>query len=236
MIKRRDLISSAVAATAAVAQEKPLHDTVYIPKAHRVEDLPYLQDFMDENSFVDLVTTTPSLHITHIPVLLDRSKGANGTIFGHIARNNPQVAALTAGDARGTIVFRGPHAYISPSWYTKPEAVPTWNFAAVHASGVLHAIEDKKELRGILSHLISKFEAHLPEPPTYEFDKLPDSYVNGMLGGIVGFELKIDTLEGKFKLGQERSETDKASIVKHLKAAKPERTIADLTASFYQRK
>jgi len=232
-MKRRELLAAAgMAAATASAQDK--RPTVYIPKNHRVEDVAFLQDFMDEYAFVDLITASPTLHITHIPALLDRSKGgAYGTVFGHIARNNPQSALLLAGGATATIVFRGPHAYISPAWYAKGnEAVPTWNFAAVHATGVLKPVEDKKQLRALLSRLIAKFEAHMPER-SYEFDKLPDSYVNGMLGGIVGFEMPVDQLEGKFKLGQERSEADRTTMVTKLKTSKTERAMPEFTAAFY---
>jgi transcriptional regulator len=232
-INRRQMLSAVATAAAASAQTQ----TVYIPPRHKVEDLPYLQDFMDEYSFVDLVTSAPVLNITHIPILLDRKApgSTNGTLFGHIARNNPQSKVLQQGNAKATIVFRGPHSYISPAWYKVPEAVPTWNFAVVHASGTLKPIEDKKALRALLSRLIAKFEANMPER-SYDFDKLPDSYVNGMLGGIIGFEMPIESLEGKFKLGQERNETDKATVVEKLRKSKPERGIGEFTASFYQRK
>ncbi|BDC50132.1 hypothetical protein F183_A24480 [Bryobacterales bacterium F-183] len=212
-------------------------ETVYIPARHKVEDLGELHNFMDEFAFVDLITTTPSLHITHIPVLLDRTAGnGKGTIFGHIAKANPQTKAFFAG-APATIVFHGPHTYISPAWYTNPMgAVPTWNFAAVHASGKLKAIDEPKQLHGLLAKLVAKFEKSYVANPTYDFAKLPEAYITGMLGGIVGFELPIDTLEGKFKLGQERSDADKEGVLSNLKNANHERDILSLTASFYKKK
>jgi transcriptional regulator len=115
------------------------------------------------------------------------------------------------------IVFRGPHSYISPTWYNKPEAVPTWNFAVVHATGRPKPITDPKALHGLLAQLIAKFEG--PDS-SYDFAKLPESYINGMIGGIIGFEMRIELLEGKFKLGQERSDADKQAILKNLQAAK----------------
>lgn len=221
----------------AVETTTEAQETVYIPPRHKVEELPYLHDFMDEFSFVDLVTSTPSLHITHIPVLLDRTAGnGKGTIFGHIAKANPQTKAFFAG-APATIVFHGPHTYISPAWYSNPmQAVPTWNFAAVHASGKLKAIDEPKQLHGLLAKLVAKFEKSYVPNPTYDFAKLPEAYINGMLGGIVGFELPIDSLEGKFKLGQERSEQDKQSVLTNLKTVNHERDIQSLTASFYKKK
>lgn len=234
-MNRRDLFAGLALAATAAAEPEPdkTVESLYIPKVHRVEDRTFLHDFMDEYSFVDLVTATPTIRITHIPVLLQRNAGPYGTIFGHIARNNPQIETFD-NTQTAVIMFRGPHAYISPSWYSKPEAVPTWNFGMVHASGKLKAIEDKKALHELLAKLIKHFEGRYGGS-TYDFSKLPDSYVNGMLGGIVGFEMQIESLEGKFKLGQERSEADKASIVEHLKGAKEGRDIRDLTASFYRR-
>ena len=203
-MKRRDLLAGlALAATAAEGQQ-PNPESVYIPAVQKVEDRKFLHGFMDEYSFVDLVTASPSIRITHIPVLLDRNSGPNGTIFGHISRNNPQQQAFD-GKSPAVIVFHGPESYISPTWYAKTEAVPTWNFAVVHASGMLKPITDKTALHSLLAQLIHKFESRYPQS-TYDFSKLPDNYVYPMIEHITGFEMQIDKLEGKCKVGQERSE------------------------------
>jgi transcriptional regulator len=227
MTRRSAITGLALAGSTAQAQERP-SETLYIPQPHLVKDRKLLHDFMDEFAFVDLVTAAPAVRITHIPTLLRRDAGPYGVIFGHISRQNPQRAALESGE-HAVIVFHGPHSYISPSWYAKTEAVPTWNFAVVHASGKLKAITDKKALHGLLAQLIRKFDRS-----TYDFSKLPESYVDGMIGGIIGFEMEIELLEGKFKLGQERSPEDQAGILRNLQTAKPERSVHDLTASFYE--
>ena len=216
-----------------LAQEpKQIDATLYIPKAHRVEDLKLLHDFMDEYAFVDLITSAPVLRITHIPVILDRTAGIYGKIFGHVSRQNPQSQAFD-GRQPGVIVFRGPHGYISPMWYAKKEAVPTWNFAVVHATGRPAAITDKAALRSLLGRLIERFESD--ESSGYDFSKLSESTVTPMLGGIVGFEMQIEFLEGKFKLGQERSDAYKQGLLEHLGHAKRrERSLQDLTTSFYK--
>jgi Transcriptional regulator len=232
-MKRRDLFTGLALAAGASQGQQPSPESLYIPKAHLVEDRKLLHDFMDDFAFVNLVTAAPSIRITHIPVLLDRTAGAYGSIFGHISRSNPQSRAFD-GRESAVIVFQGPHSYISPTWYTKTDAVPTWNFAVVHASGKLKPISDKKALHDLLAKLIGKFEGRYPGS-TYDFAKLPDSYIYGMLGGIIGFEMQIEMLEGKFKLGQERSEQDKQGIVKNLQAAKPDQSIGDFTAGFYER-
>lgn len=205
--------------------------SLYIPKPHLVEDRKLLHDFMDEFPFVDLVTSEPAIRITHIPVVLDRNAGNYGIIYGHIARQNPQTEAILAA-RRAVVVFHGPHAYISPTWYSKAEVVPTWNFAVVHATGKLKPVISEDAMRDLLSRLIRKFEE--PNSP-YDLAGLPQSYAAGLIAGILGFELEIELLEGKFKLGQERSEADKEGILRHLRSEKPERSLYDFTASFYAR-
>ncbi|HZT33120.1 MAG TPA: FMN-binding negative transcriptional regulator [Bryobacteraceae bacterium] len=231
-MKRRDLVAGLAAAGVAAAAESSGEGSLYIPRNHRVEDRALLHDFMDEFAFADLVTGVPEIEITHIPVLLDRSAGRYGTLFGHISRQNPQGRAFD-GQHAAVIVFRGPHSYISPSWYAKAEAVPTWNFAVVHASGRLQGITDTEELHHLLSKLVRKFENG--DPPAYDLNKLPESYLHGMIGGIIGFRMEIERLEGKFKLGQERSEADREGILRNLRAARPGRSLYDLTASYYAR-
>ena len=139
-MNRRDLLSSfAITALTSVAQEPaepPVAASLYIPQAHLVEDRKLLHDFMDDFAFVDLITHSPVLRITHLPVLLDRSAGQYGTIHGHISRQNPQAKAFD-GNQQAVIVFRGPQGYISPTWYQTRQAVPTWNFAVAHATGRL---------------------------------------------------------------------------------------------------
>ena len=232
-MKRRDLLASlALAGLPLEAQQPAPESSLYIPKPQLVEDRKFLHDFMDQFAFVDLVTASPEPRITHIPTFINRDAGKYGKIYGHISRQNPQMKSLENGD-RAVVVFHGPHSYISPTWYSKAEVVPTWNFAVVHASGKLAAISDKKELHDLLAKLIHKFEDS--EKSSYDFAKLPDSYTYSLMAGIIGFELEIELLEGKFKLGQDRSEADKQGILKGLQAAKTEPSIHDFTAAFYKR-
>jgi transcriptional regulator len=235
-MNRRDLLAGlALASIEAKAQTGTTGaaESLYIPKPQLVEDRRFLHAFMEEFAFVDLVTVAPSLRITHIPVLLDRSAGAYGTIHGHISRQNPQSGAFD-GKQTGVIVFHGPHGYISPTWYAKTEnTVPTWNFAVVHATGKLRPVEGRKELNQLLSKLIAKFESY--EGTGYDFTKIDDGYKYGLMGGIIGFEMEIELLEGKFKLGQDRSPADRQSLVKKLGDAKAPRSLREFTASFYDR-
>lgn len=230
-MKRRDLLlGAALAGLQADAQEPP-SGSLYIPKPQLVEDRKFLHDFMDEFSFADLVTAGPGIRITHLPVLLERNGAGYGKIRGHIARNNPQSKLFDSREP-AVIVFRGPHSYISPVWYNRPETVPTWNFAVVHASGTPTPITGRDAIHDLLASLIRKFEG---KDSAYDFSKLPDSYTSSLIANIVGFEMTIERLEGKFKLGQERSQNDREALLKNLQTAKSARSMYDFTADFYKR-
>ena len=233
-MKRRDLIAAAAAtgALAGAAGAEAPGDTLYIPQAHRVEDLNLLQDTMDEFPFVDLVTTSPTLRISHIPVFLDRKAGKYGTLYGHVSRQNPQHEAFE-GRSTAAILFHGPHAYISPSWYENPKTVPTWNFATVHASGKPQSVADEAALYQMLATLVAKSE-HAYAAGQYKLESIPKEFATPLMRAIVGFRMEIEALEGKFKLGQERSEGDRTSIVTHLRAAAAEPGPGDYTARFYE--
>lgn len=238
-VTRREALLGLLAGSGAVTsdawdQEPSAPDpSLYIPKAHLVDDRKFLHDFMDGFPFVTLVTATPTLRITHIPSVLDRGIGRYGTILGHISAQNLQKATFD-GTHTAVIVFRGAHGYISPSWYANQEVVPTWNFSVVHASGRPQAITDPTQTRQLLARLIRKFESSVPASH-YDFAKLPDAYVTGMMQGIAPFTMEIESLEGKFKLGQERSEGDRQGVLAHLqKDAYHERSLYEMTEEFYR--
>jgi len=214
------------------AQSSP-DPSLYIPKAHIVEERKFLHDFMEEYPFIALVTAAPGLRITHIPSVLDRTRGRFGTLLGHISAQNPQKAAFD-GAHQAVAVFRGPHGYISPSWYpSQMSVVPTWNFAVVHVSGRPRAITDKSKAHELLATLIKRNEQRVGST-AYDFAAQPREYVDRMMQGISPFEMEIEAIEGKFKLGQERSEGDRTGVVAHLKNEPyKERSLSDLTERFY---
>jgi len=211
----------------------PPDPSLYIPKPHLVDDLKFLHDFMEEFGFVMLVTASPTLRITHIPSVLDRTRGRYGTIRGHISAQNPQKSALD-GMHQAVVVFRGPQGYISPTWYTtQTSVVPTWNFGVVHASGRPRPITDKAAAHELLATLIARNEKRVGST-TYDFAAQPHEYVDRMMQGISPFEMEIEVLEGKFKLGQERSEGDRNGVLAHLaQGAYKERSLYELTRAFY---
>jgi transcriptional regulator len=146
---------------------------------------------------------------SHIPFLVERS--ARGVLLqGHLARPNPQIAGLARG-SEALAIFPGPDAYISPTWYAAGPSVPTWNYVAVHAYGAVCVKEGDAWLRPFLRRLAERHEAGNPRP--WRLDDLPEDYLAQMLKGIVGFEIAVDRLEGKWKLSQNRPEEDRPRII-----------------------
>jgi transcriptional regulator len=241
-MERRAVLLGLLSAAALLAEDGvgaqespgPPDPSLYIPKAHVVGELTFLHDFMEEFSFVMLVTATPALRITHIPSILDRTQGRFGTLRGHVSAQNAQKAALD-GTHQAVVVFRGPQGYISPTWYaTRESVVPTWNFGVVHASGRPRPIADKGKTHDLLATLIARNEKRVGST-TYDFAAQPQEYVDRMMQGISPFEMEIEALEGKFKLGQERSEGDRNGVLAHLaRGAYSERSLYDLTQAFYK--
>lgn len=232
MERRQFLDALAVAAATGAGEEMYAAEgdgpgSLYIPQRHLISELPVIHEFMDAFGFVSL-TTAPPIRVTHIPILLDRGEGRFGRLIGHLARGNPQKDALD-GNHEAVVVFRGPHHYISPSWYAAPQAVPTWNFAVVHATGKPKLVEDAAAFGRSLERMVAKFEAYAGT--SWDYSKLDEGYKRGTMRGAVMFEMPIDHLEAKFKLGLERSEADQEGVLKGLEASKTEISLLDLTRS-----
>jgi transcriptional regulator len=149
---------------------------------------------------------------SHIPFLVER-RNEELHLHGHLARPNPQVADLAEG-GEVLAVFSGPHAYISPRWYANGPAVPTWNYADVHAYGIVRLIDDPDWLGGFLHRLAERHESGSETP--WRMEDQPAAYMTGMLKGIVGFEIRVTRLEGKFKLSQNRPVADRPCIIEAL--------------------
>ena len=188
---------------------------MYIPAWFREENILKLHDFIRQFSFAALVTQREgSPFATHLPFLLDRERGERGTLQAHMARANPQWQEFEAGQ-EALIIFQGPHAYISPAWYKTQPSVPTWNYAVVHAYGIPRIV-DELTLRAIVEATVQTFESEREQP--WNMD-LPEEYLQKMLRGIVGFEIEITRLEGKFKMSQNRSEADRKQVIEALLAS-----------------
>ena len=188
---------------------------MYVPSSFEKTDLASLHAFMERNSFASLVSLDDSEPVaTHLPLLLDRDVPPHGRLVGHIARANRQWKS-----ARGTRVmamFHGPHAYISPTWYETNETVPTWNYAAVHAFGVMSLIDDETRLQEIVERAVDVYERSMPK--RWSMDVVPSETVDALLKGIVGFEIVIDRLAGKWKLNQNHPVERREKVIRGLEA------------------
>jgi transcriptional regulator len=188
---------------------------VYLPPHFTETREDALIAHIERYDFAMLVTRGAEAPIvSQIPFLLERR---DGRLFlqGHLARPNPQVVDFD-GETEALAMFAGPHAYISPSWYETGPAVPTWNYASVHAYGLAQRIDDAEWLRELVRRLSERHEAREPVP--WRMEDLPEPYVQAMLKGIVGVELAVARLEGKFKLSQNRPAGDRPRIIAALDA------------------
>ena len=190
---------------------------MYVPPAFRMDDLPDLHAAIRAARLATLVTSTADgLMATPLPLLLSPEEGPMGTLYGHLARANPQWSTLPLHEA--LVIFPGPDAYVSPSWYaTKQEhgrVVPTWNYVAVHAHGPPGFFEDEARLLDVVERLTDHHEAPRAEP--WSVSDAPARYVQGQLRGIVGLRLPIARLTGKRKMSQNRSAEDRAGVAEAL--------------------
>ena len=158
-----------------------------------------------------------SMHVNHVPLYLDPTRGPHGTLVGHVGRANGVLPLLPQA---AVAVFHGPQAYVSPSWYPSKlvdgKGVPTWNYATVHAHGPLSVVDDEARLREILDMLTNEHEAHRPAP--WRLEDSPPDYLDKVLRAIVGVELAVERWEGVWKISQNRADADRAGVVQGLRA------------------
>lgn len=194
---------------------------MYVPPEFREERVEVLHELIRAEPFAVLVTMCAGrMEATHLPIVLDSSHGAFGRLSAHVARGNSQWRD-TDFNIPALVIFRGPHHYISPNWYPSRSAggriVPTWNYAVVHAQGRLRAVEDRDWLRRHVEELSAIHERDFPAP--WSPKEPPPGYIDGMLKGIVGLEMVIEKLEGKWKMSQNRKDEDRAGAIAGLRQA-----------------
>ncbi|MBI3832563.1 MAG: FMN-binding negative transcriptional regulator [Planctomycetes bacterium] len=202
---------------------------MYIPAAFKESSREILHALMRAHAFATLVTVDQGAPFaTHLPVLLDADRGPHGTLRAHVAKANPQWQHFKDG-AEVLVIFQGPHAYISPSWYQPGVSVPTWNYEAVHAYGRARIMKDETELLGVLRDLVGVYERGFTIPWVYPED---EPRHRAMLASIVGFSIEITRLEGKRKLNQNRAAADREGVIAALRAAGDEtsRAVAEAMA------
>ena len=182
---------------------------MYTPDHFREDRSEVLADAVRQIGFATLVTT--GLEANHLPMLLQDAQDGKQVLRGHVARADP---VWKAGDGEALAIFLGPHAYVSPNWYpSKAEtgkAVPTWNYITVHARGSIRWVQDADWLHTHVTALSDAHEASRAEP--WKVSDAPASYVDSLLRAIVGFELAVEKLEGKYKLSQNRETADREGV------------------------
>lgn len=195
---------------------------MYTPKSFAETDPAVLHDFMQANNFAALVSQSEDggLVATHLPLMFHPERGAdgNGALIGHIARANSQWKNLSP-EREVLVIFQGPHTYITPSWYEHMPNVPTWNYAVVHAYGTPRLIEDHGELLTLLREVVGHHEAGFEQPWPMSNVESDEKYMDTHLRSIVGLEICITRLEGKFKMSQNRTENDQARVMAALSAS-----------------
>jgi len=194
---------------------------MYTPTHFEESRVEVLHGFMRDYPFAALVTQgRDGLQANHFPLLIDRQPSPHGTLRGHMSRANGMWRDTNT-STEALVIFQGPHAYVSPSWYpTKQETgrvVPTWNYVIVHAYGTPRFIEDTQWLRAHVGRLTDTFEGDRREP--WRVGDAPADYIDTLVNGIVGFELPITRLLGKWKVSQNRNAADRAGAAASLRAA-----------------
>ncbi|MBA2546987.1 MAG: FMN-binding negative transcriptional regulator [Burkholderiaceae bacterium] len=192
---------------------------MYVPSHFAETRVEVLHELVRAHPFGALVVVAPhGLEANHIPFEIDPRPAPLGTLRGHVARANPVWRDFSP-DVEALVMFQGPHTYISPAWYpTKREhgkVVPTWNYAVVHAHGPLRVIEDRKWLRQFVDQLTQRHEAPRAEP--WKVSDAPADFIETLTGSIVGIEIQIARLAGKWKVSQNRPEQDRDGVTEGLR-------------------
>lgn len=179
---------------------------MYTPSYFSETDPARIASLIEANAFGVLISVVDGrASASHIPFLYDQT---DGVLLGHLARANPQWKTLSSAQDV-LVIFQGPHAYVSPSWYQGP-GVPTWNYAVVHIHGEAATFDEPERLRTLVDALTGRYESS-HSPPWSGF------YDHRMLESIVGIEIRITDIQGKFKLSQNRSAEDRQSVCGHLR-------------------
>ena len=194
---------------------------MYVPRHFAEERIDVLHHAIEQTGLATLVSLGANgLIATHLPMVLDRASGPYGTLYGHVARGNPHWRDFDP-SVQTLAIFPGPDAYISPNWYATKAAdgrvVPTWNYLTVHAYGTLQTYDDPVRLKAHVERLTQRHESGQPTP--WQVSDAPEDFVEGLLKGIVGLEVPIERIEGKWKMSQNRPEADKLGAIAGLETS-----------------
>lgn len=193
---------------------------MYMPPKFEEKDLQVLHRAIADAPFGALIAAGPTgLEANHLPFQLAPDRGPFGTLRCHVARANPLWRQASAGSLDGLVIFQGPSTYISPSLYqTKQEThqvVPTYNYVAIHAHGRIVVHDDARWLRALLAQLTQRYESRREQP--WKMGDAPADFLDERLKEIVGIEIEITRLEGKWKMSQNRAPADQAGVIAGLR-------------------
>lgn len=205
---------------------------MYLPPHFEERRLELLHDLMKKHPFGCVVTySNGELNANHLPFEIVSDKGDFGKLLAHISRQNP-LAEVLKNDADVLVIFRIDDVYISPNWYVGKfehhKVVPTWNYVVIHAKGKARIIEDEKVLRGILARLTREHESNQNVP--WKMTDAPSEFISERMKHIVGIQIEITDLVGKFKLSQNRNKNDISSVATAL-ASKGKSDLSNLMLS-----
>ena len=193
---------------------------MYVPPAFKDDEVESIRATIRGARLASLVTATAEGPVaTPLPLFLDETEGEHGTLYGHLAKANPQWRLPPIGEALA--IFTGPEAYVTPSWYaTKQETgkvVPTWNYVAVHAYGPVEFFQEPERLLDVVTRLTNKHEGLRAKP--WAVGDAPADFIAAQLRGIVGIRIPVVRLEGKRKMSQNRPESDRVGVAAGLAAS-----------------
>lgn len=190
---------------------------MYMPPAFEMSDLARMHAIIRDHGFATLIAIAEGEpFVSHVPLILDAGRGPQGTLRGHVAKANPHAGLIIAGTPM-LAIFQGPHGYVSPTWYReRSRNVPTWNYVAIHASGIPRPVDAAEEAERLLGALAASYESGAaPWSPA----EMEQGQRDAMRKAIVCFEVPIDRIEGKFKLSQNKPEPDRDGVIRGLEAA-----------------
>jgi transcriptional regulator len=198
--------------------------SLYRPRAFASDDRAAIARLFDEHPFATLITAgAGEPQVSHLPLLHQSAHEPHGSLIGHMARANPHWRHF--GDGATLAIFHGPHAYVSPSWYTEPASqVPTWNYAVAHVHGRAEIVADRAATVATLQEMIGRFEGARAAPWRLQLER---ARLDAMVGAIVAFRIAIERIDAKFKLSQNKDEADRRRVA----AALRNEAFADATAT-----
>lgn len=188
--------------------------SVYVPRPFAPRESDQVARLVAEHPFATLVTSGGAeAQVTHLPLQFAAGDGPQGALVGHMARANPHWQHFA--DGPSVAIFHGPHAYVSPSWYGDPAtAVPTWNYCVAHLHGSVELMDEEGDKRALLQDMIRRYEGTRAQPWRLQLEGRP---LEALLAAIVGFRLRIQRIDAKFKLSQNRSADDRERVIAALR-------------------